>query len=82
MVTRVQKWGNSQGLRLSRQVLDDAQISVGDEVDVAVHEGVIVVAPVRRVRGKHDLRDLVDRIPAKYPVEEIEWSGPAGKEVW
>ena len=25
MVTKVQKWGNSQGLRLSRQVLEDAR---------------------------------------------------------
>jgi len=24
MVTRIQKWGNSQGLRLARQVLEDA----------------------------------------------------------
>jgi len=34
MVTRVQKWGNSQGLRLSKQVLSELDISVGDEVRV------------------------------------------------
>ena len=34
MVTKIQKWGNSQGLRLARQVLEDASISVGDDVDV------------------------------------------------
>ena len=27
MVTKVQKWGNSQGLRLAKQVLVDARIS-------------------------------------------------------
>jgi antitoxin MazE len=82
MVTKVQKWGNSQGLRLSKQLLDDAQISVGDDVEVAVHDGVIVVAPVRHLRGKHNLRELVRRIPKDYQAKELDWGRPAGKEVW
>ncbi len=82
MVTKVQKWGNSQGLRLSRQLLEEAQISVGDEVNVAVHEGAIVVAPIKRLRGKHGLPELVRRIPKGYQSEEIDWGGPVGKEVW
>jgi len=82
MVTKVQKWGNSQGLRLSKQLLDDAQISVGDDVEVAVHDGVIVVAPVRHLRGKHNLQELVRRIPKDYQAKELDWGRPAGKEVW
>ncbi|RPJ37850.1 MAG: transcriptional regulator/antitoxin, MazE [Planctomycetaceae bacterium] len=87
MVTKVQKWGNSQGLRLSKQLLDDAQVSVGDEVDVAevdvaVRDGVIVVAPVKHPRGKHSLQQLVKRIPKDYRTEELDWGRPAGKEVW
>jgi len=82
MVTKVQKWGNSQGLRLSKQLLDDAQISVGDEVDVAVRDGVIVVAPVKHPRGKHSLQQLVKRIPKDYRAEELDWGRPTGKEVW
>ncbi len=34
MVTKVRKWGNSQGLRPARQVLEDAHIAVGDVVEV------------------------------------------------
>ena len=82
MVTKVQKWGNSQGLRLSRQLLEDAEIAVGDEVQVAVHEGVIVVSPVKRLRGKHNLQEIVSRIPKGYKAEELDWGFPAGKEVW
>ena len=82
MVTKVQKWGNSQGLRLSKQLLDDAQISVGDEVDVAVHDGVIVVAPVKHRKGKHNLQELVARIPKDHHVKELDWGRPAGKAVW
>jgi antitoxin MazE len=82
MVTKVQKWGNGQGLRLSKQLLDDAQISVGDEVDVGVHDGVIVVAPVKRPRGKYSLQQLVRRIPKGYQAEQLDWGRPVGKEVW
>lgn len=82
MVTKVQKWGNSQGLRLSKQLLEDAQIVVGDEVDVSVRDGVIVVAARKGLRGKHSLLDLVSQIPRHYQAKELDWGRPAGNEVW
>ena len=82
MLTKVQKWGNSQGLRLAKSVLEDARINVGDEVDVAVRDGVIVVAPARRIRGKYRLKDLVSRIPADYQPGEIDWGKPVYREAW
>jgi len=82
MVTKVQRWGNSQGLRLSKQVLEDARISIGDDVDVTARDGIIVIAPVSRVRGKRSLQELVSRIPKDYEVEEIHWGKPVGREAW
>jgi len=82
MVTKVQKWGNSQGLRLSKQVLEDARISVGDEVDVTLKDGVIVIAPRSPVRGRQSLKELVSRIPKNYKPGELDWGKPAGREAW
>lgn len=82
MITKVQKWGNSQGLRLSKELLSDVEIGVGDAVDVAVHDGTLVVTPLRRVRGGHDLSALVARIPEGYEPEEEGWGAPLGREVW
>lgn len=82
MITKIQKWGNSQGLRLSRNLLSDVDINVGDAVDVAAHKGTLIVTPLRRVRGGHDLRDLVRRIPKQYKREEVDWGPPVGREVW
>ena len=82
MLTKVQSWGNSQGLRLNRQVLNEAHIAVGDEVDLAVREGLIVVAPAKRVRGGHDLNRLVARIPKDYKPGAVDWGEPVGREVW
>ncbi len=81
-ITRIQKWGNSQGLHLAKQVLADAHLSVGDDVDVATRDSMIVIVPVRPVRGKVSLQDLVSRIPENDHPEETDWGNPLGKEVW
>ena len=82
MITKVQKWGNSQGLRIARNLLQDARLAVGDAVEVVVRDGVIVVRPASRVRGKYSLRNLVARIPKGYRSKEVIWGRPLGKEVW
>jgi antitoxin MazE len=82
MITKVQKWGNSQGLRLSKEMLSNVEIGVGDAVEVTARDGAILIAPVRRVRGRHDLRELVRRIPKNCKAAEVDWGGPVGKEAW
>ena len=82
MLARIQKWGNSQGLRISKNMLLEAQLDIGDEVDISVKEGIMVVAPAKRIRGRYSLEDLAARIPEGYKSGEVEWGGPTGKEVW
>jgi len=82
MLAKIQKWGNSQGLRISKNLLSDAQLDVGDEVDIRVKEGIIIVAPAKRIRGRHNLKDLVARIPKNYQPGEADWGEKVGKEVW
>ncbi len=81
MVTKIQKWGNSQGLRFTKEVLEEAQIDVGDEVTVSVRKGRIIVEPVTRVRGRYKLQELVARIPKGHRAKEVDWA-PIGKETW
>lgn len=82
MLTKIQKWGNSQGLRFPKAVLEDAQIKVGDEVNVSVRDGKIIVETVNKVRGAYNLKELVSRIPDDYRAKEIDWGPPVGKEEW
>ena len=82
MLAKIQKWGNSQGLRLTKSLLSDAQIDVGDEVDVSVKDGAIIVSPAKRIRGRHNLKDLVARIAENYQPSEVDWGEPVGKEIW
>ena len=82
MLAKIQKWGNSQGLRLAKNLLSDAHLGVGDEVDINVKDGIMIVTPAKRVRGRHSLKDLVARIPENYQTEEFDWGAPVGKEAW
>jgi antitoxin MazE len=80
LVTKIRKWGNTQGLRLARQILQEAHISVGDDVDVFARNGLIILAPMRRIRGKQSLKELVSRIPKNYTTEEVDWGGSRSAE--
>ena len=82
MVTKVQKWGNSQGIRVSLRLMEEANIAVGDEVDVTVQEERIIVTPSERIRGRYRLADLVARMPEDYEPSEEDWGAPVGREVW
>ncbi|MFN5301847.1 MAG: AbrB/MazE/SpoVT family DNA-binding domain-containing protein [Pseudanabaena sp.] len=82
MLVKVQKWGNSQGIRLSKEVLAEANILVGDTLEILTTKEQIVIKPVRKIRGKYDLKDLVSQIPANYKVQEEDWGAPIGLEVW
>ncbi len=82
MLTKIQKWGNSQGLRLPKGVLQQAGLGVGAEVEVVVEGGTILVKPAREIRGRYRLEDLVKRIPKEARPGETDWGKPVGKEEW
>ncbi len=57
-------------------------MNVGDEVNVSVQKGRIIVESATKVRGKYDLKELVSNIPQEYQAEELDWGEPVGKEEW
>lgn len=80
MVAKVQKWGNSQGIRFPKAVLEQSQISIGDSIDISARKGQITIKLKSKIKGKYDLKDLVKQIPKDYKVSEIDWGSHAGKE--
>lgn len=80
MLAKVQKWGNSQGLRLPKHVLESADIAVWDDVEVIPKEGQIFIKKLSK--RKFDLAEMVSHMPRKYKVHEEGLGMPVGKEVW
>ncbi len=75
----LQQWGNSQGIRIPKQLLKDIDLAVGQEVNLQVQDGTLLVYPAKK---RYTLQELIAKIPEDYEVEEVDWGNPQGKEVW
>ena len=80
MQTKVQKWGNSLGLRIPKSFAVQAGIEAGSEVDLSVEDGELIVRPRRQ--PKYELKDLLRSITAKNVHKEVETGDPVGREAW
>ena len=80
MVAKIQKWGNSQGLRLAKHILEDAGISIGDDVEIIVGEREIRI--VKKMRPKFSLEEMVAKMPRNYRAFEDSFGKPLGNEAW
>lgn len=80
MHTKIQKWGNSLGLRIPKSFAEQAGVAAGSDVDLSVEDGELVVRPRRPPR--YELKDLLRAVTAKNVHREVETGEPAGREVW
>ena len=80
MQTQVTIWGKSQGIRISKEVLQEADIAVDDMLDVKVSNGVIML--VKPFRHK-TLEERVAEYGGKLDLDgEYYWGEPVGREIW
>ena len=80
MQTQVKAWGNSQGVRISKEVLQAAAISIDDTLDIKVSDGMIMlVKPFRH----QTLEERAAEFGGKLALDgEFDWGKPVGREVW
>ena len=80
MQTQVKSWGNSQGIRISKEVLQEADIAVDDILDIKVSNGVIML--VKTFRHK-TLEKRAAEYGGKLDLDgEFDWGEPVGRETW
>ena len=78
MVTKVQKWGNSQGLRLAKHVLESANVAIGDDAQNVAGEEHTAIG--MNAEPKFDLAEMVKRMPYDYHAQEDSFGKPVGLE--
>ena len=59
MTVTVSRWGNSQGVRLPKEVLELAHVQEGDELHILAEPGRLVLTPVN---AAPTLAELIERI--------------------
>ena len=80
MQTRIQRWGNSLGLRIPRSFAKEAGVEAGSEVDLSLRKGNLVVAPVKR--RTYRLKDLLEKVTTRNRHGEVDTGGAVGREAW
>lgn len=78
MTVRVQKWGNSLGVRIPRDIARQSLIREGAELDISVESGRVILVPAK----VPTLAALLARMKPEDRPELIEWGSPVGGEVW
>ncbi len=80
MQTKIQRWGNSLGLRIPRSFAEEAGVEAGSEVDLSVREGDLIVRATKR--RMYRLSELLAKVTTKNLHGEVDTGGPVGREVW
>lgn len=80
MHTKIQKWGNSLGLRIPRSFAAEAQVEEGATVDLSVDNGRLLVRPLR-VR-QYSLNALLRKVSRRNLHGEVSTSKAVGRELW
>lgn len=75
----IQRWGNSQGLRIPKSILSIANLRENDPVEIFTDGEIITI---RKAAPPRTLDDLFMGYQGDFVPCEMEDGGPVGKEVF
>lgn len=88
MQTNIRRWGNSQGIRLTKEILAHMDLQENDTVGINICDGKMTVEKI----NKPKYLNLAERLEAFYkrPIDEIyvestqevDVGDPKGNEIW
>lgn len=80
MYVQVKAWGNSQGIRISKDILEEADIKMDEVLEVKVSKGRIILEKTFRHKT---LEERAMDFEGKLNLDgEYDWGEPVGNEEW
>ena len=79
MTIKLQKWGNSQGIRLPKIMLDELNIRENDELEIKSEGNKIII---EKTNSRKNILELFDGFAGDYHNLEKDWGEPIGEEIW
>ncbi len=80
MLTKIQKWGNSQAVRIPKKILQELSIKPEEEIELIVKDETIIIK--KPAKKYSNLDELFAGYDGDYKCEEYNTGEPVGKEVW
>lgn len=82
MTTSIQKWGNSQGVRIPKYLLDVVKMTTNDEIVIRAENDMLIIEKAEPTAARKTIKELFADFDGEYEPQEIDWGEQAGKEVW
>lgn len=79
MITRIQKWGNSQGIRIPKSVIEAVHWDTDEQLIVTAKDDKIII---ERAERRKNIKELFADFDGEYTPVDMEWGNPIGEEVW
>lgn len=79
MSIKIARWGNSLGIRIPKQIVEQAQLKEGDEIEISREENRLILTPQKK---KYTLEELLDGMNEEHLHSEVDWGEPMGREQW
>ena len=79
MITTLQKWGNSQGIRIPKAILDTMNWHENEEINMTTKNNKIIIEKSKR---RKNIIELFDGYEGEYEANELDWGDPKGEEIW
>lgn len=81
METSIQKWGNSLGVRIPKELASKLSMTEGSSVIVDINGKNLVIRSIKK-KSKISLKTLLEGVTEENRHSEVFDDGPVGKEVW
>lgn len=79
MRATIQKWGNSQGVRIPKKILDNLKFKENERVDIQELNGDIIIKKITREYSSLD--ELFEGYTGDYKCEEYNFGEDVGLEI-
>ena len=80
METRLQKWGNSDGIRIPKAFLQSLNLKTNDKITIEQVDEKIIITKSKQERVS--LEELFENYNGENLAKEFEWDDPVGNEIW
>ena len=77
--TAIRKWGNSQGIRIPKFLLDAVQWSDDEQLVLSADKNKIII---EKAEPRKNIMELFANFDGEYVPVEMDWGQPVGEEVW
>lgn len=78
-ITTIQKWGNSQGIRIPKFLLDAVQWNGNEKLMLIADKDKIII---EKVEPRKNIKELFADFDSEYVPVEMDWGQPVGEEIW